>query len=96
MMEEQINQTTDQLVFFLRFQKYMEDVFIVNYTITLMKIFFSKFQCGFRKSFSTQHALLPIREKINLFVITRNLTRLFSRIYQKLLTASVTISSLLN
>ena len=40
MMEEQINQTIDQLVFFLMFQKYMKDTFIVNYTITLIRIFF--------------------------------------------------------
>ena len=39
-MEEQINQTIDQLVFFLMFQKYMKDTFIVNYTITLIRIFF--------------------------------------------------------
>ena len=39
-MEEQINETFDQLVFFLMFQKYMKDAFIVNYTITLIGIFF--------------------------------------------------------
>ena len=33
MMEGQINQTTDQLVFFLIFQKHMTHSFIVNYTI---------------------------------------------------------------
>ena len=39
MMEEQINQTIEQLIFFL-FQKYVKDDFIVNYTITLIKILF--------------------------------------------------------
>lgn len=34
MMEEQIIQTTDQLVFFLMLQKYMKNAFIVNHTIT--------------------------------------------------------------
>ena len=33
MMEEQVNQTTNQLVFFLIFQKHMTHSFIVNYTI---------------------------------------------------------------
>ena len=40
MMEEQINQTTDQLVFFLMFQKYMKDDFMLHYTITLIKMLF--------------------------------------------------------
>ena len=60
MMEEQINQTIDQLVFFLMFQKYMKDTFIA----TLIRIFFSQYQCGFRKGFSTQHALLVLIEKM--------------------------------
>ena len=59
MMQKQINQTTEQLVFFLMFQKYMKDAFIVNYSITLIKIFFqkfffSKYHCGFRKGFCAQ------------------------------------------
>ena len=29
------------------FQKYMKDAFIVNYTITLIRTFFKKHQCGF-------------------------------------------------
>ena len=40
MKEEQISQTIDQLVLFLMFQKYMKDAFIVNYTNTLIRIFF--------------------------------------------------------
>ena len=42
----------------------MKDAFIVNYTISLIKIFFSKYQCGFRKGFNTQHALLVMIEKM--------------------------------
>ena len=37
MVEEQINQTIDQLVFFLIFPRYMEDAFLVNYTIPLIR-----------------------------------------------------------
>ena len=66
MIEEQVNQTINQLVFFLMFQKYMKDAFIVNYTITLIRIFFSKYQCGFCKGFSTQHALLVMIEKMKI------------------------------
>ena len=64
MMKEQIHQAIDQLVFFLMFQKYMRDAFILHYTITLIKKTFSKYQCGFCKGFSTQHALLAMIEKI--------------------------------
>ena len=46
------------------FQKYMKHVFIVNYTITLIKNIFSKYQWGFRKGLSTQHALLFRVEKM--------------------------------
>ena len=42
MMEEHINQTINQIVFFLMFQKYMKDAFTVNYPVSLIKIFFSK------------------------------------------------------
>ena len=42
MMEEHINQTINQMVFFLMFQKYMKDAFTVNYPVSLIKIFFSK------------------------------------------------------
>ena len=42
----------------------MKDAFIVNYTISLIKIFFSKYQCGFRKGFNIQHALLVMIEKM--------------------------------
>ena len=42
MMEEHINQTINQRVFFLMFQKYMKDAFTVNYPVSLIKIFFSK------------------------------------------------------
>ena len=50
MMEEQINQTIEQIVFFLMFQKYMKDVFIVNYTITLIRIFFQNTNVAFVKA----------------------------------------------
>ena len=55
-MEEQINQTIYQLVFFLMFQKYMKsDAFIANY-----KIIFSQYQCCFGKGFSTQPLVLSL------------------------------------
>ena len=38
----------------------MKDVFIVNY---FDKSIFSKYQCDFRKGFSTQHAILVVIEK---------------------------------
>ena len=40
MMEDQINQTTDQLVFFLMFQKCMKDAFILHCMITLIAMLF--------------------------------------------------------
>ena len=49
MMEEQINQTMDQLVLFLMFQKYMKDVFIGNYTITLIRICFQNTNVVFER-----------------------------------------------
>ena len=49
-MEEQINQTIDQLVFFLMFQNYMKDAYIVNYTITLIRIFFQNTSVAFVKA----------------------------------------------
>ena len=48
-MEEQINQTIDQLVFFLIFQKYMKDALVVNYTVTLIRIFFQNTNVAFVK-----------------------------------------------
>ena len=50
MMEEQINRTTDQMVFFLMFQKYMKDAFIVNYAISLIKISFQNTNVAFAKA----------------------------------------------
>ena len=50
MMEGQINQTIDQLVFSLIFQKYMKHDFRVNYTITLIKIFFENTNVAFVKA----------------------------------------------
>ena len=50
MMEEQINETIEQLVFFLMFQKYMKDAFIVSYTITLIKISFQSTNVAFVKA----------------------------------------------
>ena len=49
-MEEQINQTIDQLVFFLMFQKYMKDAFIVKSTITLIRIYFQNTNVVFIKA----------------------------------------------
>ena len=50
MMREQVNQTIDQVVFFLVFLKNMKDVFIVNYTIILIKIFFQNTNVAFVKA----------------------------------------------
>ena len=63
MMEEQINQTIKELFPFLMFQKQLKDTFTVSYMIALMKIFFKKYQCYFRKGFSIQHALLVMIKK---------------------------------
>ena len=93
MMEEHINQTINQIVFFLMFQKYMKDAFTVNYPVSLIKIFF---QNGALKMFSTQLALPVMIEVRKIPERTKNFGRLFSQIYQKLLTVSVTISSLQN
>ena len=71
-MEEQINQTIDQLVFFLMFQKYMKDVFIVSYTITLIRIIFQNPNVAFAK---VLHSVCPSsldRKKWKLPVITKN------------------------
>ena len=89
MIKEQINQTINQLVLFLMFQKYLEDVFIVNHIIALIKIFFSKHQCGFHKGFNTQYVLLFIIEKIKIADDNKNFVLLISQIYQKLLTVFV-------
>ena len=61
MMEEQTNQTIEQLVFFLMFQKYLKDAFLVSYTITLIRLFFKK-----PMWLSTQHVLLVMIEKIKI------------------------------
>ena len=50
MMEEEINQTINQLVFFLMFQEYMKDTFIVNYMITLIRVFFQNTNVAFVKA----------------------------------------------
>ena len=50
MMEEQINQTIDQLVFFLMFQKYIKDAFIASYTIILIRTFFQTTNVAFAKA----------------------------------------------
>ena len=50
MKEEQINQTMDQLVFSLIFEKYMKGAFIVNYTITLIRTFFQNTNVVFVKA----------------------------------------------
>ena len=50
LMEEQINQNIDQLVFFLMFQKYMKDAIIVNHTITLLRVFFQNTNVVFVKA----------------------------------------------
>ena len=62
-MEEQINQTIDQLVFFLIFPNYMKDAYIVNYTITLIRIFFQNTSVDFVKA-SVLSTLLVMIEKM--------------------------------
>ena len=57
MMEEQINETIDLLVFFLMFQKYMKDAFMVNYTITLIGIFFQNNNVALEKALVLRLAL---------------------------------------
>ena len=39
MIEQQINLTTDQLVFLLMFQKYMKDVFTVSFALLFSQIY---------------------------------------------------------
>ena len=68
MMEEQINQSIEQLVFFPMFQKYMKDLFIVNYPKS------SKYHCGFHESFSTQHIFLVMLKKIKARFQRKNCT----------------------
>ena len=63
-MEEQVNQTIDHLVFFLMFQNYMKNAYLVSYTITLIRIFFQNTSAPFCKGFSTQHTLLVMIEKM--------------------------------
>ena len=59
------------MVFFLMFQKYMKDAFIVNYAISLIKISFQNTNVAFAKaSQSTQHVLLVRIEKVK---ITRHI-----------------------
>ena len=50
MIEEQINQATDQLVLFLMFQKYIKDAFILHCTITLIKMLFQNTNGTFVKA----------------------------------------------
>ena len=65
-MEEQINETTYHLVFFLMFQKYMKDAFIVNYTITLIRIFFQNTNVVFVKALAlSAHPSSHDRENVN-------------------------------
>ena len=61
-MTEILRITTDQLAYFQIYLKYLNDVFFVNYT-SFMFEFLSKYQCGFRKGYGTQHCLLAMLEK---------------------------------
>ena len=49
-MEKEINQTINQLVFSLMFQEYMKDTFIVNYMVTLRRVFFQNINVAFVKA----------------------------------------------
>ena len=55
MMEGQINQTLNQ--------KYKKDAFTVNYTITLIIIFFENTNMASHKGFSSQQAFPVMIEK---------------------------------
>ena len=92
-MEEPINQTTNQSIFFLMLQKYVRDTFIVNYTITLIKIFVQNTKEVFVKAFVFSLLVMIEKNPRKLPVITKNFVRLFWQTYRKLLTVSVTISS---
>ena len=66
MMEGQINQTLNQ--------KYKKDAFTVNYTITLIIIFFENTNMASHKGFSSQQAFPVMIEKSKIQVITKNFT----------------------
>ena len=49
------------------FQKYIPERCLYSQLYDYFdRIFFSKYQCGFRKGFSTQHALLVMIEKMKI------------------------------
>ena len=53
--------TIDQLVFSLFFQRYLKG-YLVNYFYSSFDNILSRFQCGFRKGYGTQHCLLLMLE----------------------------------
>ena len=59
---ETIKQTTDLSASYLQSQRFRKNLWAINCCRILKKIL-SKFQCGFRKGFSTQHYLLLMLEK---------------------------------
>ena len=75
------------------FQKYMQDNFIINSYDSFDKNIFSKYQCGFRKRFSTQQALLAVLEKMKISRDRKGFCAAVLTDYLKLLTVSVMISS---
>ena len=95
MVEEQINQTAGQLVFFLMSQNYMKDAFILHYTISLIKMLF-QYQCGFRKGFSIQHGLPVMIERMKISSENKKFCTAIFTNSRKLLIVSVAISALLN
>ena len=46
------------------FQKFMKSLCLMKFLGTLLLSFFSKIHCGFRKSYSVQHCLLTMLEKL--------------------------------
>ena len=73
----------------------MKDHFIINCMIKYFdKNIFSKYQCGFRKGFSTQHALLVMLEKMKIPGDRKGFCAVFLAELSKLLTLSVMITSL--
>ena len=76
-MEEPINQTTNQSIFFLMLEKYVKDTFIVNYAITLIKIFVQNTKEVFVKAFVFSLLVMIEKNPRKLPVITKNFVPLF-------------------
>ena len=95
-MVEKKKVTTDLSVFFQIFQKFMKGVYMIR-SMFFFENKFSRCQCGFRKGFNTQNALLSIVEKMLLArdkkeicgVILTYLSKAFNYISHDLLIANL-------